>query len=290
MRAKMRNPEVLEKIGAVSVDGSTSTPQASLNKRKLTAPSESVVRGSGTTINIYYGSNTGTCESLATSLASTAKSRGFNAHVDTLDSSIVTLRSQSRNPIIIITASYEGQPPDNAAKFVEWLTSTEEDSLSKVQYAVFGVGNREWVSTYQKVPTTVDEILHSKGAHRLVQRGIADVCDGEIFNAFDQWTDGMLWPILDSTLGQGKKSTTGELSGLKVQVQTDTRTKQLRQDMQAAVVLESKLLTAAGKPAKRHLSLRLPEGWQYKAGDYLAVLPLVGGGHSCDIHTLGYMC
>lgn len=262
----MRNPDVLEKLGAVSVDGSKDNTTAS--------PAQGFQQGNsegrpGATINILYGSNTGTCESLATSLASTAKSRGFNAHVDTLDNSISLMKEE--NPTIIITASYEGQPPDNAIKFVEWLQSQEKGSLSKTRYAVFGVGNREWVSTYQKVPTTVDDDLLQKGAKQLVKRGIADVSDGDIFNAFDKWTDELLWPAI----GGEKTSAANDASGLRVTVNTDARTKQLRQDVQVAVVQESRLLTAPGKPAKRHLQLKLSEGVQYKAGDYLAVLPLV---------------
>lgn len=267
MRAKMRNPEVLEKLGAVSVDGNKSITSTGAAR---TSEQSNGAAASGPTINILYGSNTGTCESLATSLASTAKSRGFNAHVDTLDSSISALAEE--NATVIITASYEGQPPDNAIKFVEWLKSTEEGSLSKAKYAVFGVGNREWVSTYQRVPTTVDDELLRKGANQLVKRGIADVSDGDIFNAFDKWTDELLWPAIDG----GKTSTASDASGLRVAVNTDTRTKQLRQDVQAAVVQESRLLTAPGQPAKRHVQLKLPEGMKYKAGDYLAVLPLVG--------------
>lgn len=270
MRAKMRNPDILERLGAVSVDGSSATtPAANAQQSKAT---QSAAGKSATTINILYGSNTGTCESLATSLASTAKSRGFKAHVDTLDNSISTFGDES--PAIVITASYEGQPPDNASKFVEWLKSAEEGSLSKTQYAVFGVGNREWVSTYQKVPTTVDEDLLRKGAHQLVKRGMADVSDGDIFNSFDQWTDELLWPAIDAAFGMGKIATASEASGLRVLVNIDTRTKQLRQDVQAAVVQESRVLTAPGKPAKRHIQLKLPDDMEYKAGDYLAVLPL----------------
>jgi len=41
-----------------------------------------------------------------------------------------------------------------------------------------------------------------------------------------------------------------------------------------AVVVTNKLLTTEGVPEKRHIVLQLPTGMTYKAGDYLAVLPM----------------
>jgi cytochrome P450/NADPH-cytochrome P450 reductase len=44
-------------------------------------------------------------------------------------------------------------------------------------------------------------------------------------------------------------------------------------DAALGTVLENRLLTAPGIPAKRHIEFELPEGMIYHAGDYLAVLP-----------------
>lgn len=41
----------------------------------------------------------------------------------------------------------------------------------------------------------------------------------------------------------------------------------------AAIMTESWSLSALGVPEKRHLGLRLPVGFTYKAGDHLQVLP-----------------
>ncbi len=91
-------------------------------------------------MSIFYGSNTGTCEALAQSLATAASSRGYHARVATLDSAADAV--PQKEPVIIVTASYEGEPPDNAAQFVQWLKVQEGDVLKGVQYAVFGCGHR----------------------------------------------------------------------------------------------------------------------------------------------------
>lgn len=93
-------------------------------------------------MSIFYGSNTGTCEALAQTLANAASGHGYNARVAALDSATDALpRSQ---PVVIITASYEGEPPDNAARFIQWLGNLKGSEVEGVQYAVFGCGHRKF--------------------------------------------------------------------------------------------------------------------------------------------------
>jgi cytochrome P450/NADPH-cytochrome P450 reductase len=93
-------------------------------------------------MKILYGSNAGTCEALAQSLARAASTRGYRAQVDPLDSAVDKI--PKGEPVVLICSSYEGQPPDNAAHFVEWIQSLEgKRSLDGVKYAVYGSGNRK---------------------------------------------------------------------------------------------------------------------------------------------------
>ena len=92
-------------------------------------------------ISIYFGGNMGTCESLAQTVAQSSAAHGFKAVVKPLDEATDTLAKAQ--PIIIITASYEGEPPDNATKFFSWLESLDGEPLKGVQYSVFGCGNRK---------------------------------------------------------------------------------------------------------------------------------------------------
>lgn len=90
-------------------------------------------------MTIIYGSNTGTCLAFAQRMASTAAGHGFEAKVLEMDSVVGALPKSQ--PIVIITASYEGHPPDNAARFVSWLEKLEPSALSGTQFAVFGCGH-----------------------------------------------------------------------------------------------------------------------------------------------------
>ena len=94
-------------------------------------------------ISIYFGGNMGTCESLAQTVAQSSAAHGFKAVVKPLDEATDDLAKAQA--IIIITASYEGEPPDNATKFFAWLESLDGEPLKGVQYSVFGCGNRKFL-------------------------------------------------------------------------------------------------------------------------------------------------
>ena len=94
-------------------------------------------------ISIYFGGNMGTCESLAQTVAQSSAAHGFKAVVKPLDEATDDLAKAQA--IIIITASYEGEPPDNATKFFAWLESLNGEPLKGVQYSVFGCGNRKFL-------------------------------------------------------------------------------------------------------------------------------------------------
>lgn len=92
-------------------------------------------------MTIFCSSNQGTCHTFAENLQGEAARHGFTASVATLGSA--TEQVPTDRPVVFITPSYEGQPPDNGRKFVAWLESIEakKDALLSVQYAVFSYGN-----------------------------------------------------------------------------------------------------------------------------------------------------
>jgi cytochrome P450/NADPH-cytochrome P450 reductase len=85
-----------------------------------------------------------------------------------------------------------GEPADNAAHFFEWLNSLRGDlPLSNIKYAVFGCGNRDWVQTYQRIPTLIDELITKNGGKALIPRGEGDARGSEMFTDFDNWEESL---------------------------------------------------------------------------------------------------
>jgi cytochrome P450 / NADPH-cytochrome P450 reductase len=144
-------------------------------------------------LHILYGSNTGTSEAFAQRIASAASGKGFNASISTLDAASGHL--SKTEPTVIVTASFEGQPADNAGHFVEDLSNLSGDELKGVSYALFGCGNKDWATTYQRIPRLIDETLEKRGAKRLLELGEGDASGSDFFDAFDAWED-KLWKTL----------------------------------------------------------------------------------------------
>jgi cytochrome P450/NADPH-cytochrome P450 reductase len=112
-----------------------------LQKFAMTAPTSTRVIAKS--MLIAYGSNTGTCQAFAQRLASDATAHGFTSEIKDMDTALCDLPRDC--PIIIITSSYEGQPPDNAGRFMEWLQCSEE-KMDSVRFAVFGCGHSKFES------------------------------------------------------------------------------------------------------------------------------------------------
>lgn len=126
----------------------------------------------------------------------------------------------------------------------------------------------DWTSTFHRIPKLLDAEFNRCGATRVTDVGLGDVADGDIFNHFDKWQDEQLWSSIGGDVDPAEEGT------VEVDIDTDARKSTLRQDVREATVISNKVLTAPGEPEKRHLVLTLPTGMSYKAGDYLAVLPI----------------
>ena len=151
-----------------------------------------------TRLLVLYGSNLGTAEGLAHGIGDEAKHRGFVATVEALDDHVGSLPKEGG--LIIVAASYNGQPPDNAAKFCRWLRdpSLAADAFAGVEYSVYGCGNRDWAATYQAIPTLIDAQLEKHGAKRMYGRGEGDA-RGDFDAEYRTWYGG-LWSSVAAAL------------------------------------------------------------------------------------------
>lgn len=221
---------------------------------------------------VLYGSNTGSAEAFANRLADEAGTKGFRATVAPMDDHAGDL--PRAGALIVVTASYEGQPPDNARRFVSAVEGLQPGTLDGLRFAVFGCGNRQWARTYQAVPKRVEAALATAGATPVQARGEAD-SGGDFFGAFDSWCADF-WPALTEAFGMETQADTPD-DRVQVEFVPLQREKLLRLgDMDQGTVIENRELvdlTKADARSKRHVEIALPAGMTYRTGDYLAVLP-----------------
>lgn len=243
----------------------TRTPAATNTTASVTPSAVDGAEAHGTPMLVLYGSNGGSSESLARTIAGDGTARGWATTAAPLDD--YTGQLPTTGPVVIVTSSYNGAPPDNAHQFVDWLTGDGVD-LTGVDYLVLGCGSLDWAATYQRIPTVIDEAMERAGAKRLRERGETDART-DFFGDWERWYQP-LWQQLATKYDLDYVEDTGPRYRM-------TNTPGAPTDQESptmAVVVENReLLRGNTNRSKRHLEVRLPEGVGYRTGDYLSVLP-----------------
>jgi cytochrome P450 / NADPH-cytochrome P450 reductase len=233
-----------------------------------------------TPLLILFGSNLGTAEGIATRLAREGTARGFAVTAGPLDEHAGDLPHDGA--AIIVTASYNGTPPDNAAGFCTWLQDpgTAADTCAGLRYTVFGCGNTDWAATYQAIPQLIDTGLEARGATRIYRRGEGNAA-ADFDGQYADWHAG-LWPALATALSLDEDQVTPAPAGRRLSIALTNRQAanpvvRSYQAQAALVTANTELQQASGgvPPAQstRHLEIALPAGVSYGTGDHLGVLP-----------------
>ena len=130
------------------------------------------VDGHNTPLMVLFGSNLGTAEGIASRIQD-GSDRGYAVTLGALDDHTGELSHEGA--LVVVCASYNGKPPDNAERFCRWITdSATASDVGSGLATVFGCGNMDWASTYQAVPTLIDTQLEAHGARRVHARGEGD--------------------------------------------------------------------------------------------------------------------
>jgi cytochrome P450/NADPH-cytochrome P450 reductase len=233
----------------------------------------------GTPLAVLFGSNLGTAEAMATTLAAEGTDRGFAVTLGALDDHVDDL--PANGAAIVVSSSYNGTPPDNAADFCRWISG--DGTVPGTAFTVFGCGSTEWAATYQAIPTLLDRRLAACGGRRAHPRGEADA-RGDADAPYREW-HATLWSDLATALDLPAEVGADLVGGPRLAVTLTNRQTTnpviLSYRARAARIVANRELipNGDGKPAERsirHLDVALPEGVEYRAGDHLGVLPRNG--------------
>lgn len=235
--------------------------------------------GHNTPMLVLYGSNLGSAEELATRMADLSEINGFSTRLGPLDDYVGKLPEEGG--VLIICASYNGAPPDNATQFVKWLGSDlPKDAFAKVRYAVFGCGNSDWAATYQSVPRFIDDELTAHGARAVYPRGEGDA-RSDLDGQFQKWFPeaakvatrefGIDWNFTRTAEDEPLYAIEPVAQAAVNPIVTQGGAVPMR------VLVNSELQIKSGahpsERSTRHIEIELPAGANYRVGDHLSVVP-----------------
>ncbi|KAJ5692065.1 hypothetical protein N7462_001488 [Penicillium macrosclerotiorum] len=249
--------------------GSSDPAQAAPQRRGRPEKLQSSQKRTKQRVSLFFGGNSGTSESLAHSLVAAAVDFGIEIDTQSLDAATENLPTD--RPCVIITPSYDGRPPDNARIFVAWienLSARSKELPRGIKYAVFGLGNSDWASTFLRIPRLVDRLLTELGAERIVDPIFADV-KKDLMGPWEEWSEQLCMTLSGATeLHPGHSAV-----GVDVRL-NDSNDVQVAcgEKMVVGTVITNNLLadTSIG-PAKHHVDIMLPSQYEYKSGDYLVI-------------------
>ncbi|EFL88452.1 bifunctional cytochrome P450/NADPH--P450 reductase [Ahrensia sp. R2A130] len=268
MKVKLR-PDVMYSAKGPTADADTTDAKK---------PGENNREKHGGKVTIAFGSNLGTTEEIARDMARSAETNGFDVKLKTLDELVGNMPKEGA--LLLACASYNGQPPDNAAQFVDWVKEQPAGSMDGINYALFGCGHSDWSATFQATPRIIDEHMKRAGATAYVETGEGDAKE-DLDAEFDTWF-GPVWQHTGKALGLDVdfEETLDDAPLYEVTFLKDASQNPLVEQMGAKPVvvrrtreLHSKSGPVPSERSTRHIRVKLAPGQSYTAGDHLSVIP-----------------
>jgi len=123
---------------------------------------------------VLFGSQSGNAQKLAKQLAQQLEGKGFKVLLSAMSDFKTNDLPKVRNLFIVVSTYGEGEPPDNALSFHEFLHSNRAPRLEGTNFAVLALGDTSY-EHFCKTGKDFDERLEALGAKRLVPRADCDV-------------------------------------------------------------------------------------------------------------------
>ncbi|KAJ3018464.1 UNVERIFIED_CONTAM: hypothetical protein HDU68_011143 [Siphonaria sp. JEL0065] len=247
-------------------------------------------------ITLLYGSNSGTSSDFANTIAAKAKKlgatdvvvSGLDEYLSKLAGRVAPAQSDGtdsdsvKHLIVVVTATYNGTPPDNAVQFDKWISTdatVKSQPLKGVHFAVFGCGNKQW-RTYQVFPAKVDTALEALGGTRYVPAGAGDAnedIDGDFAEFTHSLYDTWVSSFGGTALVTQETKPVGITDGFAIKTippnDNNWKTARATDGLFTSTILVNRELqnTAASKRSTRHLEISVDA--EYLPGDHLEVAP-----------------
>ncbi|WP_281215216.1 assimilatory sulfite reductase (NADPH) flavoprotein subunit [Bacillus altitudinis] len=240
--------------------------QATLAGSEVVTPAPSAaasVQPVSKDVTVLYGSQTGNSEGLAKKTAQHLEEKGFQVTLSSMSDFKPNNLKKINNLLVIVSTHGEGDPPDNALSFHEYVHGRRAPKLDHLSFSVLSLGDSSY-EFFCQTGKEFDERFLELGGTRLFDR--VD-CDLDYDEPFSEWLQGV-----SSSLSEGEAvSLPQESAGANNQAVSEYS----RTNPFYAEVLENINLNGRGSNKEtRHLELSLEgSGLVYEPGDSLGIYP-----------------
>ncbi|WP_053363130.1 assimilatory sulfite reductase (NADPH) flavoprotein subunit [Bacillus sp. FJAT-27251] len=219
-------------------------------------------------VTILYGSQTGSAQRLAEGAGKKLEASGYKAEVMSMNDFKPNNLKKLNNLLIVVSTHGEGDPPDNALAFHEFLHGRRAPKLENLQFSVLALGDSSY-EFFCETGKQFDARLEELGGTRLYPRFD---CDLDYDEPAAEWLQGVL-----SSLGEthGQSASAAGASTQHAAVSQPTEVEYSRTNPFRAEVLENINVNGRGSNKEtRHLEISLEgSGLSYKPGDSLGIIP-----------------
>ena len=215
-----------------------------------------------TRLTIVYGSQTGNAKREAEALSQELQAQGLSVRLLRADTYPVRELANERLLYVVISTQGDGDPPDDAQAFFEFVFGRRAPQLKELKFAVLGLGDSSYPQ-FNAIAKKIDARFAELGAIRLFDVGEADVDVASVANPWRQNALTQAREVLKTS------NVSAKITPLRPAIASSLYS---REKPYAAEVLVNQRITAReSEQDVRHLEIALHESLNYEPGDALGV-------------------
>jgi sulfite reductase (NADPH) flavoprotein alpha-component len=217
------------------------------------------------TLTILFASQTGNAKSVAKQLSESASALGIDVNLKNIaDYKAKSLKSES-HLLIVASTNGEGEPPDDALSFYEYLSSKKAPKLPNLSYSVLSLGDTSY-EFFCQTGKDFDERLQALGAKQITPR--VD-CDVDYDDDVKAWTDIVLKSLKEEITQQAEPLA----NVVNLSIAEVTSSQYDKKNPYTAELLVSQQITGRDSAKNvAHVEIDLTDsGLTYQPGDALGV-------------------